>query len=347
MAESNPKNFVALVMAGGSGTRFWPLSQPDRPKQYLTLVGNRSLIQATIDRLQKQVPLSNIFICSGENQKKLIQEQLPKISGLILEPKGKNTAPCLMLSVAHLLHQGVPPSTVMGVFPADHTISNETRFLSTLQYAIDEASSTKCLLTFGIKPQSAHTGYGYIEAGDKSGDHSFRVKRFVEKPTFEKAQEYVRQGTFYWNAGIFVWRLDAITEAFQTFLPQEWERVQAAIKAQNIHEIYDQLTSQPIDVAVMEKASNVRVIPTDMGWNDLGSWSALLTHLQQNDNSDNVVVSKRPEHCSFIDSHNNLICTSTSKKVVAIGIENLIIVETDKELLITHRSQDQRVKEIK
>lgn len=347
MDEPKAKNFLALIMAGGSGTRFWPMSKPQKPKQYLNLFGQRSLIQATVDRLKNQTPISNIFICSGESQTSLLKQQLPEISGIIFEPEGRNTAPCLMLSVATLLHRGFEPSTVMGVFPADHVIHDDANFFGALSWAIEEAESTKCLITFGIKPTSPHTGYGYIEKGAKCGNHSFMVKQFVEKPNLEKAREYVARGNFYWNAGIFIWRLDAIAEAFATFLPEEWDLLQSAVKNNTVSKVYQNLKSQPIDIAILEKASNVRVIPAEMKWSDIGSWNALLEHHQKISGSDNVLLSKDPKTVTFLGSHNTLVVNETSKKIVVIGTSDLIIVETDTELLISHRAQDQRVKEIK
>ncbi len=347
MAELPESSFVALVMAGGSGTRFWPMSQPQMPKQYLTLYGNRSLIQSTIDRLKLKTSQENIFICSGESQKTILQKQLPEISQFILEPTGRNTAPCLMLSVATLLEQGFAPSTVMGVFPADHFIGNESAFSALLQKAIDEAKNFKTLVTFGIKPTSPHTGYGYIEAGEHFNNNSFQVKKFIEKPSLEKAKHYLAQGNFFWNAGIFVWRIDSIAEALKTYLPKEWELIQTAVKNKKITKIYNQLTSQPIDIAVLEKASHVKVIPADMSWSDIGSWNALLEHRQQLSGENNIILSKNQEQVSLLDTQDCLVASDSTKKIVLIGVKDLIVIESEHGLLITHRSQDQRVKEIR
>lgn len=347
MAESPNSHFIALIMAGGSGTRFWPMSQPQKPKQYLTLFGNRSLIQSTVDRLKHKTSVENIFICSGESQKLLLQEQLPEITHLILEPMGRNTAPCLMLSVATLLSTGFAPSSVMGVFPADHVIGNDVSFLNILQSAIEEAQASRCLVTLGIKPTSPHTGYGYIEAGEKTSQHSFKVNQFVEKPSQDRAQRYLAQGNFFWNSGVFVWRLDAIAEAFRNYLPKEWELIQSAVRNKSVDKIYTTLTAQPIDIAVLEKAPNVRVIPAEMNWSDIGSWNALFEHHQTMSGKDNIVISQNPGNPILIDSHNCLVASESSKKIVLIGVNDLIVVETEEGLLISHRTQDQRVKEIK
>jgi mannose-1-phosphate guanylyltransferase len=346
MAEQANSKFIALIMAGGSGTRFWPMSQPEKPKQYLTLFGQRSLIQSTVDRLKHKTSTQNIFICSGESQKTLLKDQISEISGLILEPSGRNTAPCLMLSVATLLNRGYSPSTVMGVFPADHFIGNENAFLKILEYAIQEASTTRSLITLGITPSSPHTGYGYIEADGQGGTISFPVRKFVEKPNLEKAKQYLSSGNYYWNAGIFVWRLDVIAEAFKTYLPQEWDLIESAVKTGNVSDIYPKLKSQPIDIAVLEKSPKVRVIPADMQWSDIGSWNALLEHHQILNGQDNIIISKTPEQVKLLDSHQCLVANDSSKKVVLIGVKDLIVIESEHGLLITHRSQDQRVKEI-
>ena len=346
MAELADSNFVALVMAGGSGTRFWPMSQPEKPKQYLTLFGDRSLIQSTVDRLKHRASTQNIFICSGESQKKLLKEQIPEIPGLILEPSGRNTAPCLMLSVATLLNRGYSPSTVMGVFPADHFIGDETAFLKTLNSAIKEAAQTENLITLGITPSSPHTGYGYIEAQRGSDSVSIPVHKFIEKPNLAKAKEYLSSGNYYWNAGIFIWRLGVIVEAFKTYLPKEWELIQSAVNTGSVDKIYPQVTSQPIDIAVLEKAQNVRVIPADMKWSDIGSWNALLEHRQILEGKENTIISQTPERVKLLDSSQCLVASDSSKKVVLIGVKDLIVIESEHGLLITHRSQDQRVKEI-
>lgn len=346
MAELADSNFVALIMAGGSGTRFWPMSLPEKPKQYLTLFGNRSLIQSTVDRLKHKTSTHNIFICSGESQKKLLKDQIPEIPGLILEPSGRNTAPCLMLSVATLLHGGYSPSTVMGVFPADHFIGDETAFLKTIASAIKEAAQTRSLITIGITPSSPHTGYGYIEAQRGTGSVSVPIQKFIEKPNLVKATEYLSSGNYYWNAGIFFWRLDVIAEAFKTLLSKEWELIQSAVMTGTVDKIYNQLTSQPIDIAVLEKAHNVRVIPADMKWSDIGSWNALLEHRQELDKKDNIIISETPERVKLLESSQCLVASDSSKKLILIGVKDLIVIESEHGLLITHRSQDQRVKEI-
>lgn len=347
MAENPNPLFIALIMAGGSGTRFWPMSRPEKPKQYLTLLGKRSLIQSTVDRLKKTTATKNIFICSGENQKQLLQEQLPEINNLILEPSGRNTAPCLMLSVATLLAQGYPADSVMGVFPADHFIGNESAFLELLNSAITEAQVTRNLITLGINPTSPHIGYGYIEVEKPTNQgSSYPVKRFIEKPNLQQAEEYLKQGSFFWNAGIFFWRLDVIAQAFQTFMTDEWNLVQLGVRNKNVETIYPQLSRQPIDIAILEKASNVRMIPAAMDWSDIGSWNALLEHLQNLNHAKNVILPSENETIRLMESQNCLVVSETSKPIVLIGVDDLIVVESDHGILVTHRTRDQKVKEI-
>lgn len=346
MAELPESSFIALVMAGGRGTRFWPMSQDEKPKQYLTLFGERTLIQSTIDRLKKQTPVKNIFICSGDSQKEILKTQLPEISQLILEPSGRNTAPCLMLSVATLLQKGYPTSTVMGVFPADHFIGNDSEFSKLLNLAILQAKNSRSLFTLGITPSSPHTGYGYIEAGSPTGSGTFIVDKFIEKPSLDKASEYVLKENFFWNAGIFIWRLDVISQAFATYLPLEWDLIQSAVKDGTIADAYPKLTSQPIDTAILEKAKNVQVIPAKMEWSDIGSWSALLEHHQTLSPKSIVIIPEQNKMVKSINSSDCLLVTDSNKKIVLIGVKDLIIVDSKEGLLITHRSQDQRVKEI-
>lgn len=347
MAEQPNFPLIAVIMAGGSGTRFWPMSRTEKPKQYLTLFGNRSLIQATTDRLKKKISSDHIFVCSGENQTALLKEQLPELRNLILEPCGRNTASCLMLSVATLLSRGFSESSVMGVFPSDHVIGDNSAFLRLLDRAAEEAFVTKDIITFGIKPTSPHTGYGYIEASSESdGSSSRRVKRFVEKPSLEKAQEYLKNGNFFWNAGIFFWRLDTVKKAFETFLSEEWNQIQTAVQNGTLNHLYPKLKQQSIDVAVLEKISNVRVIPAEMNWSDIGSWNALLEHVQHSTGLNNVVLPGSESSVQFLGSNHCLVASESAKKIVLIGLDDLIVVETKDAILVTHRAHDQRVKEI-
>jgi len=334
--------FIALIIAGGSGTRFWPLSQKDRPKQYLNLFGNRSLIQQTVERISPLLEGDKIFICSTQAQEKLLNEQLPSIRNLIFEPEGKNTGPCILLSVWHLIQQGVSPKTPLVVLPADHYIGKADEFRSLVKQALQAARELKGLITFGIVPSKTHTGYGYIEAGESLPTGSlFKVRRFVEKPDLRKAEEFIQRKNFYWNSGMFVWTLETISQAFQQWMPREWEILSRAKNIQEAFPAYRTFPSVPIDVAVMEKANNVYVLPADIGWSDVGSWNAL--YEMTSGNHRNVVLSG---NIRDKDSEGCLVQLPPGKKAALIGVQDLIIVETADTLLICHRSHDQKVREI-
>jgi mannose-1-phosphate guanylyltransferase/mannose-6-phosphate isomerase len=338
MAEGK---FVSLIMAGGSGTRFWPMSRKDLPKQYLNLVGNTSLIQQTAQRLEALSSPEDIYICSGESQKSLLQKQLPQIKNLILEPAAKNTAPCIMLSVATFLAKGYSRETVMGVFPADHYIRNQAAFGEILNAAATTARKTKGLVTLGIKPTSPHTGYGYIEATAQAASGFSPAKRFVEKPTLEKAKEFLGSGNFYWNGGIFAWTLGAIEEALLKFCKEDFEAIQKASPS-DLPRVYQSVKSLPIDKAVMEKASNVFIVPAEMGWSDVGSWSAI-HELEAPTDKENVGDNT---HCHFLEASGNLVKAPAKKKVAIIGVSNIIVVDTGDSLLIVDKSHDQMVRKI-
>jgi mannose-1-phosphate guanylyltransferase len=333
---------LAVILAGGRGERFWPLSQKNLPKQYLNLVSDRSLIQLTVSRLAPLVTQDRISICSAKNQEKLLREQLPEIRNLILEPEGRNTAACLILSVTQLLRDGHKPGTPMMVFPADHYIADVGAFHTALTSAL-AAAKTGSLVTLGIHPESPHTGYGYIEAGDPfpSVPGVSYVQRFVEKPDRAKAESFLRQGGFFWNSGIFIWTLQAISEAFQKWMPFEWDAIQSCRNEKELNATYRKLTSTPIDIGVMEKARNVLVVPSQMGWSDIGSWDALY-QLKARQAGENVILEGK---VAAPQSQGCLVKVPAGKQVALIGVENLVVVESGNQLLIVSRSNDQLVRE--
>ena len=344
MEETKNSAIAIIIMAGGSGTRFWPLSQPSFPKQYLTLLGERSLIQQTVDRVLPLTDPSRIFICSGANQKNLIHDQLPEISQLILEPVGRNTAPCLMLSLDELLRRGFDPDSVMIVLPADHFITDTEGFLERLRLASRVAVETKGLITLGIVPTSPHTGYGYIEARSKDRHpvHPvFPVQRFVEKPDRARAEEFLHQKNFYWNSGIFVWTLGALAKAFEKYTPDAWKKISGRRSQDDLARIFSELESIPIDIAVLEKADNIFVIPANIGWSDVGSWDALY-QLQTEGNGGNAILSG---NVKTVESAGCLVKVSEGKKVALVGVKDLVIVENNGTLLIARRDKDQMVRQ--
>lgn len=335
---------VALIMAGGTGTRFWPRSRKSFPKQYLSLFGKQSLIQETVNRLSPLLPAEKIFICAAEGHKAVLEKQLPHITNCLLEPEGKNTAPCLIYSTVELLRSGLSPATVMVTLPADHFIAQPAVFQDLIKKAVHFAFEQNCLVTLGIYPTHPHVGYGYIEAGDavETHDEFFKVRRFIEKPTRPRAEKLFHQKDHYWNGGIFVWTLHALAEAFQKFMPAEWELMNSYRTRKDLAKIYSELHPASIDTAVLEKADNVYVVPADMGWNDLGSWSAIYD-LHNKTPQDHVVLSN---NIVTVQSRGCLIDAPRYKKIALVGVENLIVIESEETLLIANRDQDQLVREV-
>ncbi len=343
-AETECPGLVALIMAGGSGTRFWPLSRKDFPKQFLALLGDKSLIAHTADRIRPMLADDRLYVVSTRPQETLLKVYLPEAKR-ILEPEGKNTAPCLMLSLVELLRAGHSRETVMAVLPADHFIADENAFREAIRKAAAVAVATKGLVTLGIVPDSPHTGYGYIEAdpGKSSPDGTaFSVRRFVEKPDRKTAEGFLRQKNFYWNGGIFVWTLGALADALARFLPVEWAKLSAYDTLDELAAQYRTLESRPIDVAVLEKADNLFVIPVSMGWSDVGSWNALY-ELRSHGDGSNVVVSG---DVKSRESRGCLVQVGEKTRVALVGVRDLIIVERDGVLLVADRAHDQLVREI-
>ncbi len=336
MAESKR---IAVILAGGSGTRFWPLSRENRPKQYLRLFGERSLIQHTYDRAARLCAKEDIYVCTAESQIRVVQEQLPGIQ-LIVEPEACNTSPAVLLSALSLMRKGYSGASVMMVFPADHYITDPMAFDRILKDATTVATETDGLVTLGIVPNFPHTGYGYIEAGEKFGPVASKVERFVEKPDAKTAEGFLQSGKFFWNGGIFVWRLEAIRQAFEHFVPVDLRALQAAGTTTEVREIYRSITRAPVDKAILEKAQNVYVVPAQMGWSDVGSWNAL-HELKSLDRESNAVEADR----TYLAGTFGCLIHAPDKKVAAIGIENTIIVADGDSLLVCARDQDQRVRD--
>lgn len=339
MDESS--HVCAVIMAGGSGTRFWPLSTSEKPKQYLPLTSRRSLIQETWDRLHGIVPQTSIFVVSTEPQHPLITQQLPELNHWILEPSGKNTGPCLMLTLKKLLEDKWKPNDVMIVLPADHFIGNPDRFRDALITAVGAARKSGALVTLGIQPDRPHTGYGYIERGTEFSSGCYQVHRFVEKPSHNVAAQYLATGNFFWNAGIFVWTLEALENAFETHTLETWNTIKNA-KPSELADVYTKLESIPIDIAILEPSTNVLVVPTEMQWSDIGSWDAVYRLLEKN--SDGIAQMGARTHS--INSSNSLVYTTQIRNVALVGVENLIVVQSGENLLILNRNEDQRVKEL-
>lgn len=343
------KNYFAVIMAGGVGSRFWPVSTPDNPKQFHDMLGTgRSLIQHTFDRLLKLIPEENIMIATNERYKELVLQHLPQLDEqqLLLEPAMRNTAPCILYSALKIADKN--EDAVMIVAPSDHFIENETEFIANVETAFKACSSQDILMTLGIKPAGPNTGYGYIKY-DETDNEICKVEAFVEKPDLAKAQGFLRQGGYLWNAGIFIWSVKAIIRSFQDHLPQLFELMCKGNEFWNskeetkfIQDHYSLSENISIDYGVMEKAENVYVMATDFGWNDLGTWGSLYDKLSK-DESKNAIVNGL---ALLSNSSGNIIRTQAGKKVVIQGLSDFIVVETEDTIMIVPKNAEQDIKEI-
>ncbi|MBA7471271.1 Mannose-1-phosphate guanylyltransferase RfbM [subsurface metagenome] len=326
----------AVIMAGGKGERFWPLSKEKFPKQLLSLIGKRSLLQETVDRLQPLISPQDILVVTRRSLARAIERQLPQIprKNIISEPVGRNTAPCIGLAA-----KMIKEDAVMVVLPADHIIKPRRKFLDTLKKAVTLAKETENLITIGIKPTYPATGYGYIEAGTRERRQVFRVKRFVEKPDKKKAERFLKSGRFFWNSGMFVWRKSVVLEAIGKYMPSLYQKLQM-ISSKNISKLYPGLPNVSIDYGIMEKAKNSLLIPADFSWEDLGSWESLDKFLSR-DKEKNAIIGR----VSTIDSQN---CIMVNRKglLSAIGVSDLIIVSTEDVTLVFPKGKGQQVKKL-
>ncbi|MBI1884454.1 MAG: mannose-1-phosphate guanylyltransferase [Chlamydiae bacterium] len=345
------KNLYAVIMAGGVGERFWPQSRQHIPKQFLKILGSRTLIQKTVERIAPLIPMERVWVVSNQKHESLIRSQLPKLkkNQILLEPFGKNTAPCIGLAVAFL--NKIDPEGIMVVLPADHLIRDEKEFLKMLKAAADIADQEESLVTLGIKPEEPETGYGYIHFGKpiKKGANTpfFHVQKFVEKPTLQKAKAYLKDGHYLWNSGMFVWRVKTILKAFQEHLPQVYEPLEEFKKAigtrgekKAILKMYEAVPKVSIDYGVMEKAASILVGSGDFGWDDLGAWPGLERHLKK-DNQGNVA---RGAFVS-VDADNSIVL-SQDGIVALLGVKNLVVVKTKDAVLVMGKDRAQDVKAV-
>ena len=343
------KNYYAVIMAGGVGSRFWPISTKKLPKQFHDMLGTgNTLIQQTFNRFENLISSENIFIATNENYADLVQQQLPKIAAkqIVLEPAMRNTAPCILLSALKIYKEN--PDAVMIIAPSDHWIENEEEFLNNVETAFNFCQKNDALFTLGISPDSPNTGYGYIQF--KHADNEIKeVKNFTEKPDLETAKKFIESGNYLWNAGIFVWSAKSIIKSFQTHLPEMFDLFSQGNKNFNtssekefIQKNYTKSENISIDFGIMEKATNVFVLPVDFGWNDLGTWGSLYSKLPK-DNQQNASIGGE---IIYRDANNNMITTQSGKKVVIQGLKDFIVVEKDDVLLICPKSNEQDIKEI-
>ncbi len=347
-------NYYAIIMAGGVGSRFWPLSKASYPKQFHDILGaGETLIQRTFGRLSQTVPSENVLVLTNEKYKGLVNEQLPEVSdeNIVLEPAMRNTAPCILLAALKIYKAN--PDGVMIVAPSDHWIENEKAFLTDLNTAFEacaeDASEEKLLVTLGIEPTFPHTGYGYIQYNASSAAVK-GVKAFKEKPDYATAKQFLAEGNYSWNAGIFIWSARAIIEAFEKYLPEMYALFNSGFEALNteaeqqfILDNYAKAENISIDYGILEKSGHVGVIPATFDWSDLGAWGALYDNLEK-DQDENVIVNAKTV---LREAQGNLIRSEKGKVVVVEGLNDYIVVDSDDVLVIMPKAKEQDVKIIR
>ncbi|MDT0558437.1 mannose-1-phosphate guanylyltransferase [Ichthyenterobacterium sp. W332] len=343
------KNYYAILMAGGVGSRFWPVSTQDFPKQFHDMLGTGdTLIQKTFNRLANLIPSENIFILTNERYNDLVFEQLPNVTKrqVVLEPAMRNTAPCILY--ASLKIQKENPDAVMIVAPSDHWIENEQAFTDNVQQAFNFCSEHNALMTLGIQPMFPNTGYGYIEFNKSDSKTIKSVNQFREKPDYETAKQFIDQGNFLWNAGIFMWSVKTVVEVFKNNQPNLFALFEKGIDVYNtdfeddfVRDNYGKADNISVDYAIMETSKNVYVIPATFDWNDLGTWGSLYDKLDK-DNANNAIVNART---LAEDATGNMIRTKDDKVVVVDGLKDYIIVDKDEVLLIFPKAKEQDIKQ--
>lgn len=345
----NNNNYVA-IMAGGIGSRFWPVSRVDFPKQFLDILNTgKTLIQSTFDRFAQYIPVENIYVVTSIQYKDIVAKQLPQIpvENIVCEPSRKNTAPCIAY-ISYKLQELNPASNLICA-PADHLILDDTSFIKTSLEALAFTAKNNALLTLGIKPFKPNTGYGYIQYEQQAvSDNIYKVKTFTEKPDLELAKTFIASGDFLWNAGIFVWQTKNIIAAFEKYLPEIHELFQGARKAMNnsteeeaIELIYPLCMNISIDYGILEKADNVYVIPSSFGWSDLGTWGSAYESLEK-DYHDNAVAGN---NVVLYDCSSSIVHTQDDKLVLLQGLEDYIVVDSPDALLVCKKENEQNIKE--
>ena len=345
-------NYVA-IMAGGIGSRFWPSSSEEKPKQFLDILGiGKSFLQLTYERFLRSFPSENIFIVTNKRYKNLVLEQIPLITEdrIIIEPSRNNTAPSVAYTAFKIFNLNKDANIVMA--PSDHVILKETEFLDHIKNALNFVSSNNALVTLGIMPNRPDTGYGYIELGEKNNNVDFelyKVRSFKEKPDLETAIRYLESKNFLWNAGIFVWKAVNILDAFKKYAPGIYDILSSGKKIYNtekekdfIKTNYPLTTKISVDYAIMEKADNIYTIPADIGWSDLGTWNSLHA-FSKKDKNNNVLVNGKG---LLLDSKDNMIKVAPGKKVVIKDLNGFIVIDENNTLLIYPKNKEQEIKDL-
>ncbi|MBW2262271.1 MAG: mannose-1-phosphate guanylyltransferase [Deltaproteobacteria bacterium] len=356
MTTSESSRF-AVIMAGGQGTRFWPESTPARPKQLLDLLGVRkSLLRISYERALGLVPPENVIIVTGRSIGEQVREDLTEIPerNILVEPVGRNTSPCVGWAALHV--RAADPNGVMAVLPADHFIRDEEAFCNVMRVAMDRAGSANTIVTIGVKPSRPETGYGYIEGGESVDGDVLMARRFVEKPDRLTAEHYLRDGNFFWNAGIFNFTAERILTDIGRFLPdlaRGLERIEEGVRggdpaaeARIVEQVYGEIEGISIDYGVMERKEKggIEVIPGEFGWSDLGSWGAIYEHLPCDVEGNVVRGGAIPV---LEDVKGCLLSTSKPGKVIALcGVEDLVVIDTEDAVLVVPRIRDQEVRKL-
>ena len=343
---------TALIMAGGKGTRFWPLSTEEKPKQFLNLIGEETMIQMTVNRIKPIIPIERIFVCTGKMYVDLVKEQLPELPerNIIVEPEGRNTAPCIALSA--MVIDRYYKNSNMVVLPSDHLINDEEEFRNTI-LAADSFIKEKdeAIVTLGMNPTRPEVGYGYIKYSNEVLKSNYfrviKVDAFVEKPNLDTAKKYLREGNYLWNGGMFIWSINNVINQIKMYSPNTYnaliniKEVSEEKLQETINKNYEKTEATSIDYAVLEKSKDVYVIPSNFGWDDVGSWEAL-DRYREKDELGNVLVGQS----KAVKANNNLVISS-SNKVVVEGLSDIYVIENDGKVLVGHKSNVANVKELK
>lgn len=343
-------NNYCIIMAGGIGSRFWPLSTTNVPKQFLDILGvGKTLIQLTFERMKKICPVENIYVVTNANYEAIVLEQLPELKAeqVLKEPMRKNTAPCIAYGNA-VIKQRNPQANIL-VTPSDHLILNDNAFVNVINAGLKIVSENDFLLTIGIKPLRPDTGYGYIQLGKQFAEVNKiivnKVKTFTEKPELEMAKVFLRSGDFFWNAGIFMWSLKSIETAFERYLPEVAmlfnEELTDVTDTKQLNNVYAKCTSVSIDYGVMEKSENVYVLQSDFDWSDLGTWGALYENISK-DNAENALIG---QDIMMYDAKNCMISMPAGKIAIIEGLDGYIVVDSNDKLLICRKDEEQRIRQ--
>ncbi len=342
-----------VIMAGGVGSRFWPMSTAEKPKQFIDVLGiGRSLLQLTFDRFEGVCPPENVWVVTNQHYKGIVKEQLPEIpeTNILCEPCRRNTAPCIAYVSWRIKSKDKNANIV--VSPSDHIVMNSEEFRRVICQCLNFTNETDAIVTLGMKPNRPETGYGYIQADLSSSSprnkEIFRVDSFREKPDFATAEKYIKNKSYFWNSGIFIWSVNTIVNAFRVYQPAISKIFESLLpiygtpqEQEEIDKRFPECESISVDYAIMEKAEEIFVCPADFGWSDLGTWGSLLTHTKKDLYGNGVIGS----NIALYDTHNTIVHIFNKKKVVIQGLENYIVAEEDDKLLICKLSEEQRIKQ--